>query len=89
MTGVDILNDIKDFDIVDNALNLSDHNPIIVSLTLDNSILPRNHSPPVHPPLASCNSKRRQCQLRWDHAFLPNYYHGTRDLVNPFTIRLT
>ena len=49
MTGVDILNDIKDFDIVDNALNLSDHNPIIVSLTFDTLSLPINIAPPVHP----------------------------------------
>ena len=38
MVSTDLVKDVHNFDIIDNALNLSDHNPIsiLLSLTVDN-----------------------------------------------------
>ena len=85
MVNVDMMHDIKNYDIVDNALNLSDHNPITISLCWNIDINLLCNDPQSNPSLAQSNQKSNHAFLRWDHAFLPNYYYGNRELLQPIT----
>ena len=71
--------DLVEFKVLDLAYNLSDHHPVLARISIESSIecLPINkgHS-----------SKQNDCiqrNLRWDHAALPLYYDGTRELLQP------
>src|ERR1051325_7932747 len=71
--------DLRDFKVLEVPHNLSDHLPIFVSLSIDNSL--KSNSANIN----SINDKAIHKNLRWDHAALPVYYEITRQLLEPLS----
>jgi len=66
-----LLSQIVNFDVIDCAFNLSDHNPIMLEIQLDNELCVKKGA--ASPP----NSRDVKYTLRWDHAKLDQYYLRT------------
>jgi len=69
--------DIADYQVLDPAINFSDHFPLIINLNfqIDRSTFKSLHSN---------TGKKFQMQLRWDKADLNSYYNHTGNSLAPF-----
>lgn len=73
-----------DFDIIDSAINLSDHNPIIIEVVdLFDELRASN------PEMVSAGVRPVHYTLRWDHADTMQYYILTHEEIKPIHDRLT
>ena len=82
-----ITGSLVDFNIFENAMNLSDHNPVFIKVLLPKNTKPQ-HVDNVAQHGSACKSKIHKC-LRWDHADLAKYYEHTRSMSLPILDLLT
>ena len=78
----DLINDFHGFYILDHALELSDHQPIILTITED--WFKNNSNVKCDQP----SEKPRVANLRWDHANLSTYYEQTYTQLIPLLNRI-
>ena len=81
----DLVNHVSDFHILEHALNLSDHLPIILSFT-DTWSKNNMHSRNV-PSNVNAGIKGKITSLRWDRADLSRYYAGVFNKLSPLLER--
>ena len=84
MISTDLVAGLCDYDIIDNALNISDHNPvrIAISSTQLKVLMTKNVSVSNDKVSSSRIPVTYKC-YRWDHACLSRYYQRTYVLLNP------
>src|ERR1043165_8041220 len=82
MVSSALLKDVAEFDILDSAVNHSDHLPIFLLICL-NEVNVSNDSQ-LHSKLGDKN----HTSLRWDHADLRHYYTLSRQLCQPINDNL-
>jgi hypothetical protein len=75
---------VKEHAVISNLVNLSDHLPITVGLSVDLNACTNNPAPPVHVRPAV----KPQSRLRWDHSNHQAYYDLTYAQLQPLSLEV-
>ena len=78
-----LLNCVNDFEVVDNALNMSDHVPIMIKFNYNYWCKVVLEVETVNQVKSGTQDTCCQTVLRWDHADLNTYYNMTLQMFEP------
>ena len=85
MVSNKVIEQVQDFDIIDCALNLSDHNPILIKMFLEFDVINRINEQES----TTNNESIKHCTWRWDHGNTDTYYTITHTLLEPIHEKIT